>query len=199
MNAVLLFSGGVGFATSLGFIVAGRGLWAIPIGMLARAGVSLGGSLVFLGRIFRRTLLRDFAFRSAIVREFVSVAPATAIGGMSYALMNQSEIVIVAVVAGADRGRGVGISRKAAEVTPRSTGHWIRTPWISHLVGSGDLVRSLDGTQRSWRCVSPHPLPAAGYVAVNKSLVSVWVVDSSAGWLTVLIALHSCSSEGPIF
>jgi O-antigen/teichoic acid export membrane protein len=195
MNAIMVGSALAGFATSLGLVLAGWGLWAIALGLVARAAVSLIGSTLFAAMRLRRGLIRFFRVRGHILREFLSISPATALGGISYAVMNQSETALVAIFLKPELAAVLNLTRKALEVA-RSLVDMIASATyggFAHLVGSDQRHRTLQVlAEISSLRLSLAIVAASAYLAVNASLVSVWVGSYQYGGtlLTILIAIQ---------
>jgi O-antigen/teichoic acid export membrane protein len=184
MNVSLLCSAAVGFATSLALLMTGWGLWAIPLGMVARVCVLLVGSGVFVTRKLRSGLGRYLAVRRQLFREFFRVAPATGVAGVSYALMNQSETALVAILLSPEIAAVLNITRKAVDVARAvlDTVGFATYGSFAHLAGSDQRSRALDvhADIREVR-FSLAFAAAAVYLAVNRDLVAVWVGPAQFG------------------
>jgi O-antigen/teichoic acid export membrane protein len=123
----------------------------------------------------------------------LSLSPSTALAGIGYALMNQSENAIVGVMLGPDRVPILAITRKGADVL-RGLLDMIGFATygsFAHLVASTDRARAprVYGEIVSLN-LSLGVAAAAAYMAVNPSFVTRWVGGSFFGgpWLTLLIA-----------
>lgn len=163
---------------ALGLILAGAGLWAVALGLAARALVIGLASIVFVFRGIDAATRAAFAVRRPIVRELAAVSPLTAAGGLSYALMTQSEITLIAVLVSPALAAAYAMTRKAADLgRALLDGVGVATYGsFAHLVASEDAHRALRvHTQiRRLRLVVAVGL-AAAYIAVNASLVAVWI------------------------
>ncbi len=195
MNAIAVASALVGFATSLGLVLVGWGLWAIALGLVARAVISLIGSTVFTAMTLRKGLICFFRVRGHILREFLSVSPATALGGISYAVMNQSETALVAIFLKPELAAVLNLTRKALEVARGlvDTIAFATYGGFAHLVTSDQRHRTLEVlAEISSLRLSLAIVTASAYLAVNASLVSVWVGGDQYGGalLTILIAIQ---------
>ena len=116
MNMVVIVSSVVGFGVSLGLVLTGWGLWAVALGLVARSGVSLVGSVFFTVSALRGGMLRFFRVRRHMLREFLVISPATALGGIGYAVMNQSEAALVAIFLRPELATVLILTRKALDV-----------------------------------------------------------------------------------
>jgi O-antigen/teichoic acid export membrane protein len=178
LSGMLIVSALVGFVTSLALIVMGWGLFAVALGLLARAVVSLMTSLAF-GIVTWRTQFRvPFRIEQTVIRQLLEAAPATAIGGFSYALMSQSEIVLVASIARPELAVIYALTRKAADVgrslvdmigfaTYGAFAHMMGGPERTHAQRVHSEVLSLH--------LSAAVALAAAFFAVDHSLVDLWV------------------------
>jgi len=195
LNCVVLVSTLIGFGVSLGAVLAGVGLWAIPMGLAARALVSIVGSAVFNLKIMRGEMLKHFHVRRAILREFLAVSPATALGGLGYALMNQSESAIVAIVLRPEFAAVLTFTRKLLEVGRNIVDMIAFAAYggVAHLVASKQRHRILfvhaEITTLRLACAI---IGASAYMAVNGSLVPIWAGPAEYGGmaLTILLALQ---------
>lgn len=192
LNAIVIVSAIAGFGMSLSLVLTGWGLWAIAFGLVVRAGVSLAGGVLFAVGALRRGLLPSFRVRRSILREFVVISPATALGGLSYAVMNQSETALVAIFVMPELAAVFALTRKALEMARGliDTIAFATYGGFAHLVTSNERQRAL------WVHTEIHSLRlslslamAAAYVAVNGSLLSVWVGSSQYGGLLLTILM----------
>lgn len=195
MNWVVLVSGIAGFGVSLTLILSGCGLWAIAFGLVTRAAVSLAGSLIFAVHVMRGEMLHFFRLRLKHIREFLTVSPVTALGGISYALMNQSESAIVAFFIRPELAAVLTITRKAADLIRALLDMvgYASYGGFAHLVSSDDRSRTLQvHAEISSLRLSLAIGFASAYMAVNSSLVSVWIGSNQYGGhlLTILMAFQ---------
>jgi O-antigen/teichoic acid export membrane protein len=196
LSATLIASAVVGLLTSLALILAGFGLWAIAFGLVARAGVGLGGALLFGIHAWRTDLGMPFRVDRGIASELLTASPVTALGGISYAVMSQSEIVLVAALVRPELAVVYALTRRAADLG-RSLVDMIGFATyggLAHLISSSD--------RRSTRITYARILGlhlscsvavASAYLAVNRSLLEVWIGPSLAGGtgLIVVMAIQS--------
>lgn len=195
LNSVVLVATLLGFAVSLGAVLTGWGLWAVPMGLATRALVSLVGSAVFNIKVMRGEMLSSFHLRRAVLHEFLAVSPATALGGLGYAMMNQSESAIVAIVLRPELAAVLTFTRKLLEVGRNIVDMIAFAAYggLAHLVASKQRHRVLrvhaEITTLRLTCAT---IGAAAYMAVNPSLVAVWAGPAQYGGaaLTILLALQ---------
>ena len=182
-----------GFGVSLGLVLAGWGLWAIVLGLVARMGVSLCGSAIFTVAALRGGMHRSFRVRRRVLREFLVVSPATALGGISYAVMNQSEAALVAIFLRPELAVVLTLTRKALDVARGLVDMIAFATYggFAHLVTSDQRHRTLQvhAEINSLR-LSLAVAMASAYMAVNASLLSVWAGGAQYGgaFLTILMA-----------
>jgi hypothetical protein len=163
--------------------------------LVARAGVSLAGSAIFLIRPDQAGWLRWFRVRGPVLREFLLISPATALGGLGYAVMSHSETAVAAIFVRPEVAAVLNLTRKALDV-----GHGLVNViafasygGFAHLTASEQRHRTLAvHAEISSLRLSLAVSLAAAYMAVNASLVAVWVgADQYGGMLlTGLLALQ---------
>jgi O-antigen/teichoic acid export membrane protein len=196
LSGMLIVSAVVGLLTSLTLVLMGWGLWAVAVGLVARAVVSLAASLVFGILAWRKEFGVPFRIDRSVVRQLIEATPATAIGGVSYSLMSQSEIVLVASLARPELAVVYALTRKAADLG-RSLVDMIGFATyggFAHLMGSPqrDQVQRVRSQILSLH-LSAAVAVAAAYLAVDRSLVVVWVGEDFFGGLPLvfMMALQS--------
>ncbi len=204
LNAVMVASTLVAFGVTLAMLLAGYGLWSAAWGMVARALVSLAGSAVFLARRLRGGALAHVRFSKAWAKEMLVVSPATAAGGIAYALATQSENALVGVLLGPELVPVLALTRKGADVLRAllDTISYGIYGGFAHLVASSErarvlCVRSEVGALR----LSLAVVLGAAYLAANRSFVTVWVGPAYFGGplLTALIAGQMIFVSGAYF
>lgn len=193
MNLAAVGASLVGFGVTVVLLLCGFGLWSLVFGSCARAIGSVFGSVAYLisrGRDGRFTRLR---IRRAAAVDLLSLSPSTALAGIGYALMNQSENAIVGVMLGPDRVPILAITRKGADVLRGLLDMigFATYGGFAHLVASTDRTRAprVYGEIVSLN-LSLGVASAAAYMVVNPSFVTRWVGGSFFGgpWLTLLMA-----------
>jgi O-antigen/teichoic acid export membrane protein len=195
MNVLLVVSGLAALLVSLLLVTTGFGLWAVPLGMLARAALMLTGSVVIVFRCLPSEARRRLRPSWGVLRELAAVAPATALGGVGYSLMTQSETVVVATVIGPGVAACYALTRKAADVARGLLDMIAFAAYgpFAHLVGSGNRPRALEVYQQlSSARLSASLALASSFCLVNASLLGVWVGPQQYGGsrLTALFALQ---------
>jgi O-antigen/teichoic acid export membrane protein len=195
MNGVLLVSAIAGFFVSIISIFSGLGLWSIILGLLSRAFISLFGSLFFVIYIVKDFVRPHLKISKFIFFEFAKVAPASSLGGISYAIMNQSETALVAIFIRPEVAAVLNLTRKAADVGRSfiDTIGYASYGGFAHLVGSKQRSNIFKVyTEIQSFQISASIAIAAAYMAVNQSLVEVWVGKNQYGGniLTILMALQ---------
>jgi O-antigen/teichoic acid export membrane protein len=195
LNVVVLAATILGFAVSLAAILTGWGLWAVPMGLATRAVVSIAGSALFNVKVMRGEMLTHFHVRRTVLREFLAVSPATALGGLGYALMNQSESAIVAIVLRPELAAVLVFTRKLLEVGRNVVDMIAFAAYggVAHLIASKQRHRILQVlAEVSTLRLTCAVVGAAAYMAVNASLVAVWAGPAQYGGpaLTILMGLQ---------
>lgn len=195
MNGVTVVSALAGFAVSLVLVLAGWGLWSVALGLAARAAVTVAGSGVFTMRELQSELRRSFRVRRAVLAEFLRNVPSTALGGLGYALMNQSETALVAIFLRPELAVVLNLTRKALDVARGLVDSIAAATYggFAHITTSGQRHRVLQvHAEISALRLSLAVALAAAYMAVNASLLAVWVGAAQYGGplLTILVAFQ---------
>jgi Na+-driven multidrug efflux pump len=169
----------LGFAVTLALLLAGLGLWAIPLGILARSTVVFATGIVFaVGALRRLGRERHGRVRVSLVREYLTVAPPSGFGTVAYGAMGQGETTLIALVAGTDAGLVYSLTRRVADAANGvvDTIGFGSYGGFAHLVGSGEhhRVRAVVRELSSLR-LSLSLLAGAVVLAANRSFISLWV------------------------
>jgi O-antigen/teichoic acid export membrane protein len=196
MSGMLVVSTLVGLGTSLALLLNGWGLWAIAFGLLARAAVTGLAGVLFAVGVCRTEFKESIRFNRDVVRQLVLASPATAIGGASYALMSQSEIVLVAALLRPELAVVYALTRKAADVG-RSLVDMIGFATyggFAHLMGSPNRAAALSTRARILSLhLSLAVAVAAAYLAVNRSFMDRWLSPGLfGGALLVFLMAVQC-------
>ncbi len=178
MSAVTVVSVLAGFGTTLGLLLGGWGLWAAAMGIAVRSSVFVLGAGLFVAKHLHDGLSKYFRIRLSVCREVLAISPVTALGGLAYAGMNQTETALVAVMGRPDLAAAYALTRRAADLA-RALIDMIGAATygsFAHLAASAERSRSLTvhAEVTSLR-LSLAVVAAGAYVAVNASLVGAWV------------------------
>jgi O-antigen/teichoic acid export membrane protein len=195
LNVATVIASAVGFAVSLLFILTGAGLWAIAWGLVARHATLFAGGIAFTIFALGGGLHRHFRPRRRMFREFLTILPVTALGGIGYAAMNQSETAVVAIFLKPELATVLALTRKALEVGRGIIDAIAFATYgsFAHLVASDQRHRVLQvHAEVTTVRLSLALVAASAYMAINPSLVAVWVGQAQYGGplLTILIALQ---------
>ena len=186
----------VGFVTTFLLLLNGLGLWSISIGVTVRAVLTLLGSFYFL--LFRvdNEIRASVRYDREIAKEFRSLSPPMFVAGVSYGFMNNSQVLLAAILLGPEKATIFGLTRKAADVARNVLDAVGNASYggFANLFASGDKMRS----QSVYREIIAIYLAVGlalmcAYTATNPSLVGVWVNKEMFGGttLTILIALST--------
>lgn len=201
MNVAVVAATLVGFATSVGLLVTGWGLWSIPMGMAARATVSVAVNLVFVVHACRSGFCGRLHVRRELAKEYLLLLPMSVLGGVGYSLMNHSEALLVGICLTSELAPVLALTRKAADII-RSCVDMIGNcsfGSFAHLAGSPQRHRVLQvHAEISGLWISLALAGAVAYMTVNPSLISVWVGEHCYGGhlLTILVALQLVVAGG---
>lgn len=195
LNVVTIGATTCGFAVSVGLVLGGAGLWAIALGLVTRSVLVFAGGIVFIALHARGDQRREYRPRQTMLRELVAVLPATALGGVGYSVMTQSESFIVATFLKPEFATILGITRKVLELGRGfiDTIAFATYGAFAHLATSAQRHRVLHAhAEISAVRTSLAVVAAAAYMAINSSLVGLWVGPALYGGytLTILLALQ---------
>jgi O-antigen/teichoic acid export membrane protein len=181
-----------GFLVTLALLLSGWGLWAAAAGVVARATILVLGAAWFVWlQVRRQGLAAHVRIRWRACRELLAISPVTAAGGLAYAGMTQSETALVAILGRPDLAAAYALTRRAGDLARvlidvigmASYGSF------AHLVASSERSRSLAvHAEVSSLRLSLAVTAAGAYVAVNASLVTVWVGEAQYLGLAATVA-----------
>jgi O-antigen/teichoic acid export membrane protein len=179
------------FGVTLTLLLQGWGLWAAAMGVVARVACTVVGTGWFLARHLRSGLASHFHVRRAPLAEILRISPVTAAGGLAYVGMTYSEMALVGVFAGPELVTVYGLTRRAIDLG-RAIVDMIGAAaygGFAHLSASDDRHRALDiHAQISALRWLLAIATAAAYLAVNTSLVGVWVGPAQFGGVALTAA-----------
>lgn len=183
----------VGFGATVFMILHGYGLYAIAGGLLIRASVGLLGSFAFFFGSSMAPMRRSIRFSGETAREFAKISPSMFLSGLGYLVMSNSQMTIAAVMLGPELAAVFGITRKAADLGKALLDMvgYAAYGGFAHLHAASNARRTRDVYDE---IISTYLTIAialmSAYVAVNPSLISVWVTPAMFGGpvVTVLIA-----------
>jgi O-antigen/teichoic acid export membrane protein len=104
----------VGLSTSAAMLLVGAGLWALAVGLLARALVSVAGGIVFLAGLPAPTRWIGRPSRR-VAGEVAGLAPSMAAASVGYLLANNSEILLVTTIFGPVPAAIYALTRRAID------------------------------------------------------------------------------------
>jgi O-antigen/teichoic acid export membrane protein len=195
MNAAQVFGALAGLALSAGFLSTGFGLWALPLGLLARSVVSLGAAAWFLstGGGGAGVVLRGPS--ADVLRETVALAPAMAAASVGYLFANNTEILLVTTIYGPVTATVYSLTRRAIDGLRSLLDSIAFAAYggFAHLVTADDRHRARGVLHEIlWLRFAAASLCAAVAVAVNRSFVTLLFGAENFGglWLTTAFALQ---------
>lgn len=204
-NITLVVSTLAGFVVSGLGLFLGWGLWAVPAGMFARTIGSFIGSAVFLRAKTKRVFWSEFRITKHVLLDVLRTCPATAVGGIGYATMNQTDSTIVGLMLGPQFVPVLVLTRKCIDVARAvlDSISYSSFAGFSHLIGSADRIRAVEVHREiSSVRISLGFATAAIFISVNQGLVLLWVGEERFGGiiLTVLLGIHSiCLGSSYLF
>jgi O-antigen/teichoic acid export membrane protein len=195
VNLAVFVSGVAGIAATLGLLAAGRGLWALALGMLVRSGVMLLAVGAHAAYVLRRDLRVRARVRWGVVRDFASLSPVTVLAMLGNAAVARSDAVLIALFYGPEIVTVYVLTRRAADLLSMFLARLGGAvyPGFAHLVGSGDRARAAVVLGQVGRLYWWSAVPAvAMYVALNRTFVDLWVGPArfAGQGLTLLVGMN---------
>ena len=186
----------VGFSITLALLLSGYGLWSISIGVAVRGLMTLIGSLLFLFFGVDKEIRQSSRFDKEVAQDLWKNCPSLFAAGLGYGFMSNCQILLAALVLGPESAVIFGLTRKGADVARSvldSVGN-ASYGGFAHLFATGDKARG----RHVYREIIAVYLAVGvalmcAYIAVNPSLVGVWVSAKMFGGstLTILIAIST--------
>lgn len=195
VNLATLAAGVAQLAVTLWLLSAGRGLWALALGILARSVVLLVAVGAHAAYVLRHDLGVRAAVRMRIAREYTGLSGASILIMLGNTAATRSDAMLIALFYGPEIVTLYVLTRRAAEMLTMFLARigGAVYPGFAHLVGSGDHARAAQVAGQVWRLYFWAAVPAVAlYMALNRSFVSLWVgADQFAGqWLTIAVGLN---------
>ena len=186
----------IGFGTTLFLLKTGHGLWSISIGVTVRAVLTLLGSIGFLLYGVDQEIRSSLRYDREIAKEFRKLSPPMFAAGVSYGFMNNSQVLLAAILLGPEKATIFGLTRKAADVARNVLDAVGNASYggFANLFALGDKIRSLAVYREIVAVYLAVGLALmCAYTATNPSLVGVWVSKDMFGGtaLTILIAIST--------
>jgi O-antigen/teichoic acid export membrane protein len=178
-----------GFAAAVVLLVAGFGIWSLALGLLARAAVSLCGSVLFLFQLRRVSGSWPGRFSASVMREVAQLAPPMAAANAGYLLANNSEVVIVTTIFGPIGAAVYALTRRAIDGFRNLVDAiaWAVYGGFAHLVTADDRHRARNVLDEIlWLRLGAACLCGAVVLAVNQPFVTLLFGRENFGgmWLT---------------
>jgi O-antigen/teichoic acid export membrane protein len=180
---------------SIVLLIKGWGLWALPMGLLVRALLSLVGGLTFLWRLPHDRGGQIVRPSRVLAGEIVSLAPSMASGNVGYLLANNSEIFLVATIFGPVAATTYALTRAAIDGLRNllDSFAWAVYGGFSHLVTAVDRYRARAVLHEVlWLRLAAACVCGAVAIAVNRTFVTrLFGADHFGGvWLTAGFAVQ---------
>lgn len=186
----------VGLAVSIVLLLTGWGLWALALGLLSRALVSLAGGVFFVWSLPRTHGSWLAGPSRPLAREAVGLAPAMAAASAGYVLANNAEILLVTTIFGPVPAAVYALTRRAIDGLRRllDAVSWAVYGGFAHLVTARDrhrarrVLQDVLFLQLSMACVV-----GAAIVAVNPTFVRFLFGANNFGglWLSGAFAVQT--------
>ena len=187
-------AGILGLATTIALLFLGRGLWAIPVGMLVRNGSLLAANIGNACWLYRGRIGRPFRPTVKVLKETGKLSFSMFGASFGNALLGRSEAPIIAIMLRPELATVYVLTRRGADVV-RMLINQFNSPafaGFSHLVGAQQRQRAWEVHREILRLYVPvSTLLIAAYLALNQTFMAVWVGKGQFGGsvLTILIAL----------
>ena len=176
INVSQVAGAAVGLVVSLGLLVMGWGLWAMAMGLAARAAVALTGAIWFIGQLPGSSARWVAVPSRSVALEVGQLLPFMATSSVGYVLASNSEVLLVTSVLGPLPALAYALTRRAFDGVKSllDTVAWAVSGGFAHLVSAGDRGRSR-GVLREilWLRLALASLGVAIGVSVNEPFVAL--------------------------
>ena len=195
VNVATFVTGLAGIAVTLVLLLAGHGLWALALGMLARTGLLLLATAVHAAWVVRHDLRVRLAPRRTVLRELAGLSSVSVLTMLGNAAAGRSDALLIGLLFGPQSVTVYVLTRRAGEIVAQFLARigGAVSPGFAHLVGSGDDARAtavLGQVQRAYLVAGSASV--ALYIALNRTFMELWVGRAQYGGhaLTVLMGIN---------
>ena len=199
LSSTYIVGNSLQLVTSAVLVYSGHGLDAISSGFVARALGFLAGMALFVYRDLDDDIRQHLRISRQVFMELRHALPATSVAVLAFALMNQTELLIVSLVLGPVMATIYMLNRKAIELARAIADSvtWGAFGPFAHLVASPERHRALTVFHEvlSLR-VALAVIFAAGFVLLNRSFVTLWVGPNEYAGLALTVALAANAVVG---
>jgi O-antigen/teichoic acid export membrane protein len=200
-SAVQVLATLAAFAVTLVLLLAGLRLMAIAWGFVARSVVLLAGAGVVLVRDVPASTWRTARPDRRTLQELGRLMPITALGGLSFAAMSQSELAIIGAMLDPMLAAAYMATRRASELARAlvDTISWSTYGAFAHLAGSSDRPRAMHSYREIFAVRDAASVAlAAAFIAANGAFVGAWVGPElyMGLLLTTLIGIQAVVTGG---
>jgi len=192
VNIIEIIASLLGFLTTFVLIVTDYGLWSIAVGLLIRALVKLIGNSIFSLYTFRGTSKGFLGLKRSRVKEFLVMSPATTLGGISHAVRENSDVALVAIIISPEIATVLSLTKKALQLIQSFVD---MIPFAVY----GSFANIITSDQKNKTMQVYHEIHslrfsvaiimASAYMAINHSLVSLWIGNDQFGGTLLTIFL----------
>jgi O-antigen/teichoic acid export membrane protein len=181
----------VGMIVATVLLLTGHGLWALPIGTLARGAVGFLGGVLFLASLQRAEFPLSWRIARENARHAAAVVPATAAANLSYVWTHYSEVLLVASLLRPELATIYALTRKSAETLRTVIDTFALAVYggFAHLLASADRwrARAVKGEILRLR-FAVAVVAAACILALNEGLVKLLFGAHSWGGIALTLA-----------
>lgn len=201
MTIAALVGALIGISITVVLLTQGWGLWAIPIGWVAREGCTLIGNGIYAVLLYRSTIYSPLTTSRYVLKDFIVVLPSMFAAKLGGALASRSEAALIAVFIRPEIATLYVLTKRAADIVRMVLDRFGSATFagFSHLIGSGHKNRAVDVYQEIMGLYTPIAIIAITvYMAINQTFVTVWAGKDMFGGqvLTILIGLAVLTSAG---
>jgi len=194
-NVSTVVSSLLGFGAAIGSVLYGAGLYSIPVSLVTRATCSAAFSVAFWYRRIPPAVRDNFVPDWCTFKSLLQLSPLTALGTIGYTTGSQTENLLTGMILGTDAVVLLSITRRGADVLRNLVDMMTHASFgaFSHLAASPQRQKAPGVFDELTRLrISVAVTAAAGFMALNKVFVGMWVGNSyyAGSVVTALIALN---------
>lgn len=192
MSVAALIGALVGISITITLLLNGWGLWAIPVGWVARDASALIGNGVYAAVLYRTAIRSSLGMSKYVWQDFIRVLPSMFAAKLGNAMAGRSEAALIAIFIKPELATVYVLTKRAADIIRMLLDRFGAATFagFAHLIGSGHKTRATEVYKEIMSLYVPTAVLAISlYIALNHTFMSIWVNEDMFGGqaLTILI------------
>jgi len=201
MSVVALTGAVVGIGVTISLLLLGLGLWALPLGWVARNGSALIGNAIYAASLYRSEVRVPLQLNRQVLRDFGTISPVMFLAKLGGAFAERSEAALIAIFVQPELTTVYVLTRRTADVVKLILDRFGAATFagFANLIGTGQKTRASGVYQEIMDLFAPIAvLLIILYLSANQTFMSLWVGPELFGGqlLTTLIGLSVLVATG---